>query len=140
MNLSAKQLDNIAQSLDVGFICYVHKKTGELKEMISEEIAKETDVWEEWKEDMQEIEKEPDKYVQLETMSSEESFSIMEDFAAQVGHQGIKARLFGALNGRKPFRNFKNQVDYNENLRQAWFAFKQKRYEEWVMRQLEGEL
>lgn len=136
MKLSAKQLNNIAQSLDIGFICYVHKETGELKEVISEEAAEETGVWEEWKSDMQEIENEPDKYVQLEAMTSDDSYRVMEAFAHQVEDKVMQGRLLATLEGYKPFANFKHQID-NSDIREDWFAFKQEKLEEFVMGQIE---
>ncbi len=136
MKLSAKQLNSIAQSLDMGVICYVHKETGELKETLTEEHAEETGVLEEWKKEMQEIENEPDKYVQLEAMTSNDSYRVMEAFAHQVEDKVMQGRLLATLEGYKPFANFKHQID-NSNIREDWFTFKQQKLEEFVMRQIE---
>ena len=56
----------------------------------------------------------------------------MEDFTEEVSNIRIKARLINALNKRKPFRHFNNEVDSNEKVRQQWFKFKAYKYEEWV--------
>jgi len=135
MKLSQKQIYDIAQTLDTGLLCYIHKKTGEVRDMITDEMAEMGGVEEEHRADMEVIEKEPDKWVLIEPMMSRDAFSIMEDFADQVGNRGLQKRLIGTLNGRRPFANFKNAVD-NSDEREDWFEFKQKGYEAWVRREL----
>lgn len=36
----------------------------------------------------------------------------MEDFAASIENAEISSRLFSALSGRKPFRHFKDEINY----------------------------
>lgn len=135
MKLSQKQINNIAQTLDMGLVCYIHKETGEVKEMQTEESAEMGGVEEEWKEEMEVIEKEPDKWVLIEAMMSGDSFRIMEDFADQVRNKGLKNHLIEKLNNRRPFANFKRTID-NSDVRDEWFEFKQKGYEAWVRHEL----
>ena len=65
-------------------------------------------------------------------MPSPVAFKVMARFAGTVDDETTRDRLFYALDRRSPFRNFKNEVDYNEELRQQWFAFKTMKYEEYV--------
>ncbi len=136
MKLSQKQTDDIAQTLDMGLVCYIHKETGEVKEMQTEESAEIGGVEKEWREEMQVIEKEIDKWVLIEPMMSRDSFRIMSDFVEmEVRNQNLRGRLAEALNRSRPFANFKRIVD-NSDMREDWFAFKQKKYEAWVRHEL----
>ena len=65
-------------------------------------------------------------------MPSSNAFKIMEAFAELVTEQTFKEKLIYALNGRKPFRNFKYEIDYIEDYRQKWFKFKSEKYQDWV--------
>lgn len=130
MKLSNKVINEIAQDLDCGMVCYINKQTHEVKAIIdpNDPFADE----EFWREDLDEIERTWESYIKIEKMSSREAFGIMEDFTNQVSNNAIRDRLIIALNRRKPFRHFKYEVDNNEDIRQQWFKFKEIRYEEWV--------
>ena len=131
MELSKEQVKEVAELLDCGMICYIHKETKEIKSLIDfDETHADPDGWEE---EIEEIENNFDKYVKIEKMSSREAFQIMEDFVDVVSNRRIKERLINALNRRKPFSNFKREVDYNEEVRQQWFKFKAYKYEDWVI-------
>ncbi len=138
MKLSQKQINSIAQTLDMGMVCYIHKETGEVKEMQTEEWAEMGGVEEEWREEMEVIEKEIDKWALIEPMMSGDGYRIMEDFADQVRNRRLQKSLIQALNGRRPFANFKNVIDYSDS-RDDWFKFKQKKYEAWVRREIRGD-
>jgi len=138
MKLSQKQVYHIASELDIGNVCYIHKETGEVKDMLTEETAEIGGVEEEWRKEMEVIEKEEDKWVLIEAMMSRDAFRIMEDFADQVRNKRLQKRLIERLNGRNPFANFKNAID-NSDVRDDWFKFKQKKYEVWVRREIRGD-
>lgn len=137
MKLSNELLREITQNLDCGMICYVNKKTQEIKSM-----ADPSDIYFEeefWSDVMAEVENNSEQYQKIEKMSSREAFEIMESFIEQVSDKEIKNRLRYALSRNKPFRNFKNEVDYNEDVRQHWFKYKEYRYIEWMKDYFDGE-
>jgi hypothetical protein len=136
MKLPKKKINEIAQDLDCGLICYIHKETHEHKTLIDFDLNYDAEE-ELWQDTIDEIENNRDKYIKLEPMSSRESFGIMEGFIDQVSKNNIRKRLIAALNKRKPFRHFKYEVDNDEEVRQHWFKYKEYRYEEWVINQLE---
>ncbi|MEL7221230.1 MAG: UPF0158 family protein [Bacteroidota bacterium] len=137
IKLSQKQVNEIAQLLDAGMKCYVNKDTGEFadvpdlddmygyEEFVQEEIEKIESTW--------------SNYVIIEKMSSREGFRVMEDFTHTVTNKRMQDRLFNALNRRKPFSNFKHEVDHGGDIRQQWFDFKQAAYEAYVREELSGE-
>ncbi len=140
MKLDDKQINEIAQQLDVGMTCYIHKQTGELHALpnrLELEMYGEPELWEA---EFQAVEQSPDDYIQIEKPSSRESFEFMESFVDKVGDSRIQNKLIEALNKRKPFRNFRNVVDYYEPVRQAWFKHKMAEYEAYVRRTLRYEL
>ena len=67
------------------------------------------------------------RYLQIESMASHDAFQIMEDFVDELADSPEAEVLQAALNGRKPFRRFKDTLlDYPE-LRDRWFAFEEAR-------------
>jgi hypothetical protein len=135
MELSKEQIKEVAEFLDCGMICYIHKNTKEIKSIIDLNQPY-TEHCEEEATELEEIERNLDKYIKIEKMSSRESFQIMEDFIDKVSNNRIRERLINALNRSRPFRNFKNEVDYNEEIRQHWFKFKAYKYQDWVINEL----
>lgn len=134
MELSQEQVKEVAELLDCGMICYIHKETKEIKSLIDFDDAYADE--EGWEEEIEEIENNFDKYIKIEKMSSREAFQIMADFVDVVSNNRIKERLINALNRSKPFSNFKREVDYNEEVRQQWFKFKAYKYQDWVIETL----
>lgn len=61
----------------------------------------------------------------------------MMDFAEQVPDKKIQENLIRALNRSKPFRNFKDEIDYSGDYRQQWFRFKEQAYANWVQTQID---
>ena len=92
-----------------------------------------------WQEELAKIHAEWSNYAVIEKMPSRLAFGMMEKFAASIENEEIRDRLFYALNRNKPFKNFRNEVDYREDIRQRWFAFKQGVYEDYVRQELEDD-
>lgn len=63
------------------------------------------------------------RYLEIEPISAHVSFHIMEAFVATVTDAHAAASLARALEGRKPFRRFKDALLEFPALRQAWFQF-----------------
>lgn len=138
MKLTKDQIDRISQELDCGMKCYINKETGEIKAILDrDDFYGDSDFVEEA---LKEIEESWNDYIVIEKMSSREAFQVMESFIDLVNDDEIQKRLIYALNGRHPFRNFKNEVDYNEEIRQMWFAHKAKKYKKYVREYIALEL
>lgn len=63
------------------------------------------------------------RYRGIDPIPSHESFRLMEDFVDTVPDTKAAARLARALEGRKPFRRFKDELMDFPDLREAWFQF-----------------
>lgn len=117
--------------------CYINKETGEVKSIVDWD-GFDADM-EEWEQDLKTIQTEWKAYTTIEKMSSRQAFEVMSSFAEKVASRGISSKLIRALNGRKPFRNFKYQVDNHEETRQRWFKHKAEAYINYVVEELEEE-
>jgi len=123
MKLSKEKIKDIVGSLECGMVCYVNKET---KEVISTVDPNEIYECEElWQDTFDEIENNPDKYIEIEKMPSFESFKVMEDFVENVTDEKLQKRLI----------QFKYEID-NSAFREEWFKFRSERNTEWVKQQL----
>jgi len=136
MKVSKEILIDLADNLDCGFRCFIHKKNHEVVTFMDEDEFSDSDAWEE---DINKVFSDRDNYIEVEKMESSDGFEIMEDFLKFVDDNTIKGRLLQALEGRKPFANFKIQIDSSDEYKEKWFAYKRERMIDWVKGQLERE-
>jgi len=137
LKLTKEQIREIYQELDCGFLCFFSPATGEIKsipDFDSNPYAEE----EMWEEEIEEVEVNPDKYIEFEKMSSKQSFRVMEDFVDDVEDKTIRNLLIDGLGRPKPFHNFKFVIDNSVDYREKWFAYKEKRGCEWIEEQIES--
>src|SRR5688572_19184421 len=110
MKLSPEKLKEIVEDLDMGFEVFVHKKTFEIVT-----IRENDDLFEDeenpWQAELDKIQKESADYREIEKMTSRDSFRMMEAFVSEVDDPHTASRLVQALNGHKPFANFKIQIN-----------------------------
>lgn len=64
-----------------------------------------------------------DDYIKLPNQHDIHEYNIMEAFADACPDSEKRGRLFCALNGRKPFRNFKDTLNFI-GLDEAYYAFR----------------
>ncbi|MEZ0540883.1 UPF0158 family protein [Fibrella arboris] len=137
MRLEQRQIQEIAEQLDCGFRAFWHKTTGKLVFIIDSSKFPAAD-WEEEEEQAQEeIDANRDEYIEIEAMGSNDSYRVMVDFADQLTNPRLQKQLFRALDKRGPFREFKYVIDNSGDYREAWFAFKNQRYLDWVSQQVQ---
>ncbi len=135
MKLTEEQIEEIADYLECGMKCFYNLKTGEIKTILD------FNCWiggdkEPWEEESKEIFENYDDYFEFEGLESHDSFQIMADFAESVDNSRLQVKLINALNRKKPFQNFKWQIDNSGKYRQQWFDFKKMRYIQWVKEQI----
>lgn len=137
IKLTDGQIKEIADWLDSGMRCYYNKQTSEIKKILNFDnwIGADEELWEE---DLKELEENWENYVEFDAMSSHDSFLVMADFIDTVDNTFLQERLVDALNKRKPFQNFKWIIDNSGKYRQRWFDYKNSRYQDWVIEQLES--
>ncbi len=136
MELTEKQIEEIADNLDCGIRCFYNFKTGEIKTLLN------FDSWigadeEPWEEEAKEIDENWDDYFEFTGFETHESFRIMADFAERIDDQKLQDQLINALNRPNPFRNFKWEIDNSGEYRQQWFDYKKMRYIQLVKEQID---
>jgi len=137
MEISKEILNDIANSLQSGFKCFIHRKTNEVVSYMDPDQFPDMD-YDVWKDDIKKAKNK--KFVEIEQMESTDSFRIMAEFVEAIDENPTKIRLQTALEGHRPFANFKLQIDNSGEYRQFWFAYKQQKYIEWVANQLQIEM
>jgi len=70
------------------------------------------------------LDADPERYVQIEPLSSRTGFQLMADFTASLAEGKARSDMERALNGRKPFRAFKDALDAHLPERERWFKFR----------------
>ena len=131
MDLSKLDINDIAQNLDMGMVCFIHNNTMELVYYPDPDQFHD-DVEEFWGEDMKKVEDNTEDYIEIQKMDSSSSFKIMEDYTATIKNKKLRTQLLNALEKKKPFRNWKYIIDDTGQEREDWFKFKQERMELWV--------
>ena len=136
MKITVKQIHEISQDLQCGLKTFINKETGEFKSIMDPyEVYSDTEFWEE---ELETIEKEWTEISVIEKMESWEAFQVMEDFVEEIEEERLKEYLLKILNRKRPFANFKAEIESSE-YRQDWFDFKNKKYEEYVRIKLNEE-
>ena len=125
-------IKKIAQELDSGFNCYYNSKTDEIVAIPNfSQFFDDEDFKEAFSDSLEKVEKHKTDFLKIETLESFESFKIMELFVEQLPDENLKLELEKVLANKKPFQNFKHQVDRSD-FRQNWFDFKQSELEKIV--------
>jgi|SRR5688572_722151 len=123
LTLTEDQIRQIANELDSGFSCFIHKVTAEIIAIPHDTSHPDMDM-SAWKDDIKKVESKRKQYLVIDPLESRDSFDIMKDFTNQVEDEKLRSRLISALNHRKPFSHFKFEIDNSGEYRQKWFDFK----------------
>ena len=134
VTISPEMLKEIVQQLDMGMKCFYHIPTGEL-EYYPDELRGYGFDEEVWEETIKKVEENDADYIPFEAMESHEFFSVMEDFVSMIADGNTRLRFEDAIGYRKPFQNFKQLLQHYPDLRVQWFAYKDRRYIEFVNEQ-----
>jgi|SRR6187551_1376174 len=126
MEFSRDILNKIADSLEAGEKCFIHKQTFEMITYPEDSILELDPGNNAWREEMEKV-KNDANFIQVEKMSSRESFVVMEDFTESIQDQRIKTSLLIALRAKKPFSRFKRIVESLSEFRELWFAFRREK-------------
>jgi len=130
--LTSEQIKEIADTIDSGFVCHWNIKNNRLIFLPTDQLMGYNDS-DAWDEDINEVEQNFNDYKEIEKPDSTESFRFMEEFTDELpDNTRIKVTLLEALNKRKPFREFKYEIDNSGEYRQLWFDFKNQKMIEYV--------
>ncbi len=119
-------LEEIADLWERGFVVYVHRTTFELLSYPDPERWGEWEALDQYTAVKKRLDKEGEQFIELGTLPSKVTYTIMEDFARQVADERLRERLLTALRSRKPFRYFRETVEGSTQAT-SWSAFKTER-------------
>jgi len=83
-----------------------------------------------------EVVEDDDRYFPLTPITSDEGYGIMQDFAALEQSDEIRGRLINALEGKKPFRNFKDALAEYPDVEKRFYEYKGNRLKGILRKQL----
>jgi hypothetical protein len=76
---------------------------------------------------VEEIDNTPQRYVGIEPVPAPQAFGWMEEFAQLQVDGQIRGLLLAALEGRRPFRSFRDALANHPGVRSTWDAFEEER-------------
>lgn len=135
MVLSNELITDIADKLEAGLKCYLNTVTREVVSFPDINRLPGGD-FNDWEEEIRKVEKNPKIYREINSMNFSESYILMQEFVNIVEDKNMKSRLAQAIQGPRPFANFKMQIARSRSLRDTWFSFKSDKVIEWVRSQL----
>src|SRR5438045_3264544 len=101
MAISKEILNHIAGSMEAGEKCFIHKKTLQVITYPEDYLLElEADDYMEnmpWKEEMEKVRQDADNFIEIEKMSSVESYRVMEEFVDSLENSLTKIRLIQAI-------------------------------------------
>ena len=130
---SQDPLIEIAHSLDLGQLCFVHKNKGEVVILITDDEAMLDD---EGLADLEWVENNANSYIRLERPDSKSAFRFMQKFIETFADEIQKNALYELLRGPRPFFNF-NLAMKKAKKGAAWEAFRINAIREYVELQLQ---
>ena len=135
MEISKEILQDMADQLDFGLRCFFNINTDEVVAFPDDsQLQMESEIWETEKEKLYD---DFDNFKEVKNISSSEGFELMAEFTNTINDNNLKRNLIQALEGHKPFVNFKHQIEQSDNYRKKWFAFKNDRLIESILRELD---
>lgn len=117
---SKDPLIEIAHSLDLGKLCFVHKHKGEVVFLATDDPVMLDD---EGLADLDWVEDNPNSFIRLERPDSKTAFRNMQKFIETFDDESQKNELYEMLRGPRPFFNF-NQAMKKAKKGAAWEAFR----------------
>lgn len=132
-NIPEKVINEIAELIDCGLICFLNPETLEIETILGESYY--NDYSDMRNEVFSKIDNWP-QCIEIVPPESWEGFDIMEKFALSLPEtSNMRQKLLYALERERPFSHFKEIVETSE-YRSLWFEFKHKQLMELVRYQL----
>lgn len=135
--LSPETIRTIAEALEAGKECYVHREAQEVIALGDPERDPTIDP-DEHEMILERIETSREQYLHFERMPTDRSFAVMTAFIDRVRDQELWQELSYAIKRPRPFRNFRKMLETDPEYYQKWLNFRTKRYLAYVEEQLEA--
>jgi len=117
----------VSKLVSKGFICYVHRESREVISIRMDEVKQPEN-----KLIIAEIEEKIGRYIKCEPMPTQKMLWTMQAFLLEMTDDDLRRELNGALNRKKPTRNFLQILESRPDIKQHWILFSAEQYEEYV--------
>ena len=136
MNLYLENLINeIENDFDCGMKVFISKTNFKIISLpnFDDSFFEENEAW---NEQVNELNRDGESYVEINIWDSSFSYEIMKSFAENVCENPLKNKLLKALDKKKPFQEFKYVITFENENRQKWFEYKKMKQKNYVEREL----
>lgn len=134
ISIAPEIIKEIASELEMGMLVFYQQDTGELV-TYPDELKNDYFEKADWKEEINKIKKERNKFLKFEAMDSKQSIVIMTEFADKIDDKSIHEALQEIVANPKPFQHFKQFLHQHSALLEQWYQFKTAASINWVAEQ-----
>lgn len=129
IELTGKQINAIADELEMANRCFLNIKTREIKFIpTSDEAYIDPEIAKIYEEEFDSIVINSSDYVEFEEPATDEIYRIMLQFIAMQSNNALKDKLTIALKDKKPLRRFKMVLELHTNEYARWKQFKRSKF------------
>ncbi len=125
LKIDAEKLINALEDHNDSFDYFIDLENGNVVSLIrnddEEEFEEDPVVLDGYNHEI--VENNPDRFIFIDPIDSRESFKIMEDFVSTILNDLIKNTMSSALSKRKPFRNFKEELNHLPEIQKEWHQY-----------------
>ncbi len=132
LNIDIDYLINVMQMHDRLNEYYIDLETGKI--VCDEELPDDYNLSEDdlLSEDVS-IDYESDRYLWIPVFESSKAYRFMEDFIYELENEEARKKLVYAIQGKKPFRRFKDALQAFPDIEKQWYGFEEKRMKEYIV-------
>jgi hypothetical protein len=137
--LSEKEVDKIAALLLKGMICFYQIDNKKIHHLPDDEDYFNYDLTPEEEDILDEIEDNPDNYVEFTKMEANQEHQMMENFADRIVKEKVfQDELVNALSKPKAATGFKFLINNSGKYKDRWDEYRFDKYKDWVKEQIDS--
>jgi|GEM_PF-294841 len=139
LTLSEKEISAIADYLLKGKVCYYQEDKKIIHHLPDEEENFNEDLTEEEEDLLDEIDADPANFAEFIKMEAAQESLIMEQFTEQfVENKSFQEDLYDSLTKSKAMERFTFLIEESKPYKEKWYEFRRRKYQDWVMEQIDS--
>ena len=131
---SASSIQNIVRLLDNGYLVYIHKSTGKVTAI--PEFDGFIDFNDDTNSEVNNVEANPDDYLQVQGMNSREMFNLMMDFAQEQEDMSVTRKLVEALRKSDGIGHFNSAIKQMPDIKMEWLEYRDEKLQRFIKNKL----
>jgi hypothetical protein len=138
LSLTEKEVESMAHQLLKGMICFYQIDKKKIYQMPDDEDYFNYDLTPDEEDILDEIDEDPDNYLEFTKMESAQEHQMMQDFVdRKVKEKALAEDLVSVLSKPKPITGFKFQIETSK-YKTEWIEFRTFKYRDWVKEQVDS--